>query len=134
MGAPQVVVVAAPARAVEILMAGSREAVHHVEAIAGGGSRRRPGEEGHAQRLPRAGHGDPFDSDRFTRSRRLGGCGGVAGCVLARQDGDLFALIRQFVGDPPRDIFDTTGARDEAFDHDGDAQGGCPRVGAQGYL
>jgi len=122
----QIVRVAASAGPVEVLVAGSRKAVHDIETPASGRPVCCAGEEADAQGLPEGGGDHPFKSNPIVRAGRLEGGFRSASGAFAGEDRDLLALTRQLVDDLPRDVLDAAGARDEAFDHDGDAQGGCP--------
>ena len=112
VAAAEIVGVAAAAGSVEILVARAAEGVDDVEASGPDRLRRGAGE---GEGAPWIAPSDPVDPDDVDAFRRLG---------LARHDRDRLALARELPGHLPGDVLDTAGAPSQAFDDEGDLQGG----------
>jgi len=129
MAAPQIVTMAAAARAVQILMSGSTEAVHDIESTAASRVRGHVRKGDDAERLPGA-----WNTKALNRDRRQGGVGSsYVWFGASREDGHIVTRTREFVNDLPRDIFDSANTRREAFDYDCDAQCGNPLALSREY-
>jgi hypothetical protein len=120
---------AAATRAVQILMSRPTEAVHDVERASARSDCGRARKRDDAEGLPGAWHMEALDSDA-RQSRIDSSC---VGCAVSSEDGHVFARPREFMGDLPRDIFDSAGTRCESFDYDCDAQCGNPLAFAREY-
>ncbi len=116
MTALQIFSVTSAARAVEILMSGSAEAVDDVVGARPHGSRSGSREAEDPKRLP--------DSrcSKNLNARARAGVFRRAGLRFAREDGHIDTAPVEFMGDLPRYIFDAAGGGREAFDDEGDAQ------------
>ena len=120
----QEIIVTSAAGAVEILEAGTAETMNDVEGARiplrniSRLARRRSREIRDPQRLPEPGHGKSL----------VGDIGGRRD--LSRKDRHILSRSGEGMGDLPRHVLDSAGARDKAFDHKCNAQWGRPQAKA----